>query len=832
LFLRYDRLHALLGFVMRRRRIAILVPVVLLTLLAIVSKPVVLLVAKHMIENRLARLEGIKVAVGAITSGVFDGITLEKVTVALPSGAQLVSAEKIKVDFSLVDLALRRVGPWEIDVSKMVATISSSELKRLKEVAGKKGVSSQIKSKVTHEIGISLPYAIHLDGKVEVHLEGYPAIVFEDCVLDASRQTKGVGGDIYFTLLVQDRTTSHARGRFSLQSSGFSTEVRFDSPLKLLSIKDDELLSPFEVSGFAVDYENGVFTFSALDVLSLSPIGRKGLFLDAIGIKRLSLSAKKETFPDLLSSKLSAVDSIFVVDGAFKVDTEGTKLTNLEIRHLNATIENKEAVILQVDGEIRKDNSTFSKFRMSSSVDTESLTFDANGAVEGDFLVHLAHAFHQRFLAWPRSSISVSFSAKGSLDEFSVSGHMSGRSLAYFWTKLCLVPIYPFDFDIDFALQASPKKGTLRLSADPVDIGASHFALTADVKSLREPLIFTLKLTVPKQPCDSLFRSIPPVLVPRLDGAIFDGRLAAEIELIVDKQKLERSKLNVSVDHEECRAVTLGTLVDVEKLNSAQFVHRIVEEDLKDPILVGPGTDSYVPIEDIPFHVQQAALATEDMAFFKHEGFRIGLINRAIRLNLDYGWYVYGGSTISQQLVKNLFLSSEKTLARKLEEAIIVWEMEKKVEKERILELYLNCIEFGKHIYGIKAAAMAYFNKEPKDLTPLEAAFIMATKPAPRYAFGVYKSRKFNKWWVERMQGILTRLWKEMQVLDEEQATTPDLCPPGSDQRPEYLIPCFYYPEEDAYMTPEVEADFVRPEGMPKALPGGEKTEETQNNPQ
>jgi len=812
---------------MRSKRTLIFVVLAVLALLVLVSKPVVLIVAKRVIENRLARVEGVKVGVGSITSGIFDGITFENVTVSLPSGAQVMSAQKIRVDFSLVDLILGRVGPWEIDISKMVATISSSELERLKEVAKKRGVPSKIKSAVTEEMGIPLPHAIHLDGKIGVHLEGYPPIVFEDCILDASRQAKGVGGDISFALLVKNEAMTHAKGKFFLLSSGFSTEVRFDSPLKPQSILDNELLYPFEVGGFAVDYENGTFTFSALDVVSKSPVGRKGFYLDSIGVGRLSFSARRESLYDLMGGRLNAVDSIAIVDGAFKMDSKTPMLKGFQVRHLNVTVQRKETVILQVDGEIKKGDSKFGKLRMSSNIDTKAMNFDANGAMEGDFLVHVAHSVHPRILAWPMSSVSVNFSAKGSLDEFSVSGHMSGRSLSYFWTKLCLVPIYPIDMDVDFALLASPKKGTLRLTLDPFYLGPSHFAVSADVQSLREPLAFTLKLTVPKQPCDTLFRSIPPVLVPRLAGAIFDGRLAAEVELVVDKRKLERSKLNVSVDHEECRAVTLGPLVDVESLNSPRFVHKIIEEDWKEPILVGPGTDSYVPIEEIPFHVQQAALATEDMAFFKHEGFRIGLINRAIRLNLDYGWYVYGGSTISQQLVKNLFLSTEKTLARKLEEAIIVWEMEKKVEKERILELYLNCIEFGKHIFGIKAAAQAYFNKEPKDLTPLEAAFIMATKPAPRYAYGVYKSRRFNKWWVERMQGILTRLWKEMHVLDEEQATTPDPCPPGSDHRPDFLIPCFYYPEEDAYKPPEVEADFVRPQGMPKTLPGGEKTEET-----
>jgi membrane peptidoglycan carboxypeptidase len=223
---------------------------------------------------------------------------------------------------------------------------------------------------------------------------------------------------------------------------------------------------------------------------------------------------------------------------------------------------------------------------------------------------------------------------------------------------------------------------------------------------------------------------------------------------------------------------------------------------------VGPATPSYVPLERIPEPVWQAALATEDMGFFKHQGFKLGLIKRAIVLNLDKGWYVYGGSTISQQLVKNLFLSREKTLSRKLEEAIIVWQMERRLTKERILELYLNCIEYGKRIYGVQSAAKAYFNKAVEDLTPVEGAFLMATKPAPTYAYGVYEKRQFNRWWAERMKGILVRLWKEMNVLSEKQVA--EAAP---------YLPLFWYPADGVYAYPAVDSSALVPPGMPVELP-------------
>ena len=195
------------------------------------------------------------------------------------------------------------------------------------------------------------------------------------------------------------------------------------------------------------------------------------------------------------------------------------------------------------------------------------------------------------------------------------------------------------------------------------------------------------------------------------------------------------------------------------------------------------------------------------MGFFRHKGFQPNLVKRAMSMNIQRGWFVYGGSTITQQLVKNLYLSREKTLGRKLEEAIIVWQMEQSLEKEKILELYLNCIEFGEHVYGIRAAAKAYFNKEVRELTPLEGAFIMATKPKPRYAWSIYKKGEFNQWWVNRMEGILKRMWQEMDVIDER---TFYLAAP--------YLPLFWYPETGEYKRPYTAPSVVVPQGMPADL--------------
>ncbi|MFT5994286.1 MAG: membrane peptidoglycan carboxypeptidase, partial [Bradymonadia bacterium] len=149
-----------------------------------------------------------------------------------------------------------------------------------------------------------------------------------------------------------------------------------------------------------------------------------------------------------------------------------------------------------------------------------------------------------------------------------------------------------------------------------------------------------------------------------------------------------------------------------------------------------------------------------------------GLVTRGLRANLQEGRYVYGGSTVSQQLVKNLFLRREKTVGRKVEEAMLTWLMERSVPKWRILELYLNMVEFGPDVWGVAQASWHYFGRPADELTPLEAAFLAALKPAPREG-DVYRRRGNSPmigWWPERLQTLLERLHEHGAFLSMKEA--------------------------------------------------------------
>lgn len=152
---------------------------------------------------------------------------------------------------------------------------------------------------------------------------------------------------------------------------------------------------------------------------------------------------------------------------------------------------------------------------------------------------------------------------------------------------------------------------------------------------------------------------------------------------------------------------------------------------LKQAVAERTNQADYVPLAEIPESLQQAVVAVEDRKFYDHWGFDIEGIFRASLVNLQYGQVREGASTITQQLVKNLFLSQEQTLTRKAEEFILALDMEANYSKDEILELYLNTIYFGSGYYGIAEASRGYFDKEPAMLALPEAAMLAGIPNAP-----------------------------------------------------------------------------------------------------
>jgi monofunctional biosynthetic peptidoglycan transglycosylase len=176
----------------------------------------------------------------------------------------------------------------------------------------------------------------------------------------------------------------------------------------------------------------------------------------------------------------------------------------------------------------------------------------------------------------------------------------------------------------------------------------------------------------------------------------------------------------------------------------------------------------------------KAVLIAEDDNFWRHEGFDYEAIQKAIERDLKDKKFRFGGSTISQQLARNLYLSPEKSFLRKIREAFITWRMEKALSKRRILELYLNSAEWGEGVFGVEAASRRYYGKSSSELTPQEAARLAAVLPNPRRYNPIgdqrYVLTRSNDIYLIMIQrGIVVPEYEEMQEDKEEKPSPPTL---------------------------------------------------------
>lgn len=165
------------------------------------------------------------------------------------------------------------------------------------------------------------------------------------------------------------------------------------------------------------------------------------------------------------------------------------------------------------------------------------------------------------------------------------------------------------------------------------------------------------------------------------------------------------------------------------------------------------------PLEEINRDLLYAVVMGEDASYFEHKGINYDALINAFAENIKRRKFVFGASTISQQVIKNVFLYSSKTLTRKLKELIITRRMENRFSKNQILEIYLNIAEFGPDIFGVHRASAYYFNKEPKQINAAEGAFLALMLPSPKkYHHSIFR----NKYIARRHKKKLERILKDM----------------------------------------------------------------------
>lgn len=217
-----------------------------------------------------------------------------------------------------------------------------------------------------------------------------------------------------------------------------------------------------------------------------------------------------------------------------------------------------------------------------------------------------------------------------------------------------------------------------------------------------------------------------------------------------------------------------------------------------------------IPFDEIPQHVKNATIAIEDKGFYTHPAFDLKSFIRAAIANVISGWGSQGGSTITQQLAKNAFLSREKTIARKIKELILAFRLEKKFTKDEILYLYLNQIPYGSNAYGIEAASQIYFQKPARDLTLAESALLVSLPQAPTYysPWGKNVTELLNR------KNLVLRLMEELGYITATQRAAAEQQELAF-ERPDSSIkaPHFSIAVKD-YLNATYGEDFVRRAGL------------------
>lgn len=212
----------------------------------------------------------------------------------------------------------------------------------------------------------------------------------------------------------------------------------------------------------------------------------------------------------------------------------------------------------------------------------------------------------------------------------------------------------------------------------------------------------------------------------------------------------------------------LYTTYDVAKLYTTYPTYNTSKKDYE---FLTKKPKSWASLNEISHQAKWAIVVSEDWAFYQHQGIDFLQLSKALEESFKEKEFVRGASTISQQVVKNVFLSQDRTLWRKFKELILTLKLERVVKKDKILEVYLNIVELGKDLYGIKNASSYYFNLNPNSLSAREGAFLAMLLPSPVKYSVSYRNKELSEFATHQINSILLKL-RQAKIIDEDQRQT------------------------------------------------------------
>jgi len=321
--------------------------------------------------------------------------------------------------------------------------------------------------------------------------------------------------------------------------------------------------------------------------------------------------------------------------------------------------------------------------------------------------------------------------------------------------------------DLSGGATVSWDRATRQIQLTKTKVGISGYAplpleVTGRLNLGLDPNI-DIEAAIHKLDFPRLLRAVPPQLSPGDELPAMTGVISAQFGLKGPAFQPGHLELTAKLDLTYLHPSQSSSLI---LANS--FEYRPARENGHDrTIVVGDKNPNFVPLAQIPPFLIGAVLLSEDAAFWSHRGFDFQEIKDSLVDAAEQRRF-RGASTITQQLAKNLYFSREKTYARKIREAIATLTLEASLPKSRILEIYLNIIEWGPEIYGVGEAAQHYFGREAADVTPKQAAFLASIIPNPIKYYVYYRQGALSEVWEKRVHELLVKM-RDRGVLNEEE---------------------------------------------------------------
>ena len=326
-----------------------------------------------------------------------------------------------------------------------------------------------------------------------------------------------------------------------------------------------------------------------------------------------------------------------------------------------------------------------------------------------------------------------------------------------------------FETKIEAQFELELGERTFALHDATLSVGELPLEIECTLSQNEEDFVADLDVIMPELPAQTILTSLPVGFVPILQGFEFGGSLGFEANFHIDTALPEETVSEVQFHLETLTVESFGPLAPIPMFNEDEFTWatRTFEGNTR---MFGPQTEQWVDFRHMPHHLYRAVIAAEDDGFWRHQGFEWRAIRRALQVNVEAGRFVRGGSTISQQVVKNLFLSHDRTFSRKLQELFLTWQLEEELSKTRILEIYLNLVHWGPGLYGITEAAMAYFEHVPRQVTLRESAFLASILPNPALFGEQYARSIVSPSRRQKMRNILRNMHRRGYITDERLA--------------------------------------------------------------